>query len=239
MVRQASVDVGKPLSLPSSGEAVEPLPLLLDDVMVAMKEGEVCKVSPIPWELTSDLPAVPAGAAVTYTVKVHSFQRATAVWEMETSELLSLARQHKNRGTQLFKEDRVRAASVCYSRAAKLVTAVRPQPASVDREAEELQVALFLNLAACQLKLKKSGYAFENCSRVLGLRPGCVKALYRRGVAAMHMGDLARAEGDLREAGRIEPGNTAVQGKLRELAKKWQLQNTKLRDALKSMFTTE
>lgn len=221
--------------MPCVGEAVDPLSILLDDVMADMKEGEVCKLSDVPQEMTGDLTAVPPGASISYTVRLHSFQRAKPVWEMSTSELLCLARQHKDRGGQQFKEDHIRAAAVCYSRAVKLVMAV---PQSGGKEAEEMQVALFLNLAACQLKLRQNGHVFENCSRVLELRPGSVKALYRRGVAAMDMGDLAKAEGDLTEARRIEPGNMAIQRKQRELVKQRQLQNSKLCDALRPMFST-
>jgi tetratricopeptide (TPR) repeat protein len=214
---------------------VEPIPLLLDDVMAVMKEGEVRTLSPVAREVAGDLPAVPQGASISYTVHVHSVRRTKPLWEMEASELLCLARHHKDRGTGLFKEDRVRAAAVCYSRAAKLAAAVPPP---VSTEVEELQMALFLNLSVCQLKLSLNGDAFENCSRVLAVQPHCVKALYRRAVAAMNMEDLTQAEEDLREAGRVEPGNTAVQGRQRELARLRQLQNTRLHTALKSMFTT-
>lgn len=219
------------------GEAVEPLSVLLDDVMADMKEGEVCRLAGVPQEMIprGDLSAVPPGASITYTVILHSFQRAKPVWEMSTRELLCLARQHKDRGGQQFKDGHIRAAAVCYSRAAKLVMAV---PQSEGKEAEEMKVALFLNLAACQLKLRQNSHVFENCSRVLELRRDSVKALYRRGVAAMDMGDLARAEGDLKEARRIEPGNMAVQRKQRELVKQRQLENSKLCDALRPMFST-
>ena len=214
---------------------MEPLSLLLDDVMAAMKEGEVRKLSPVPREVADDLPAVPQGASISYTIHLHSFQRAMPVWEMKASELICLARHHKDRGTEFFREACPRAAAVSYSRAAKLAVAV-PQPVSA--EVEELQMALFLNLSVCQLKLSLNGHAFENCSRVLGVWPHCVKALYRRAVAAMNMGDLTQAEEDLREAGRMEPSNTTVQGKQKELARLRVMQNSRLHTALKSMFTT-
>lgn len=217
------------------GEAVDPLSILLDDVMAGMKEGEVCRLSGVPQEMAGHLSTVPPGATISYTVRLHSFQRAKPVWEMNATELLCLARQHKDRGSQQFQQDHIRAAAVCYSRAVKLVMAA---PQSGSKEAEEMQVALFLNLAACQLKLRQNGHVFDNCCRALELRPNSVKALYRRGVAAMEMGDLARAEGDFQEARRIEPGNMAIQRKQRELVKQRQLQNSKLHDALRSMFST-
>ena len=236
---------------------MEPLALLLESAMELMREGETCELCPVPLEVAGHVSAVPPGATVSYTVTLQSFQRGKAVWEMGAGELLTLARRHKDRGTQLFREGGARAAAVCYSRAVMLALALPPAPTAGGmgergagseekgagsevgaEEQEELTVALFLNLAACQLKLRQNGHAFENCSRVLQLRPGCVKALYRRGVAAMHMGDLARAEGDLREAGRLEPGSRAVREQQRELARRRQLQDARLSDALKSMFTS-
>ena len=242
---------------------MEPLALLLESAMELMREGETCQLCPVPLEVAGHVSAVPPGATVSYTVTLQSFQRGKAVWEMGAGELLTLARRHKDRGTQLFREGDARAAAVCYSRAVMLALALTPAPTAGGtataggtgergvgseekgagsevgaEEREELTVALFLNLAACQLKLRQNGHAFENCSRVLQLRPGCVKALYRRGMAAMHMGDLARAEGDLREAGRLEPGSRAVRKQQRELARRRQLQDARLSDALKSMFTS-
>ena len=189
----------------------------------------MCNLSPVPRELAGDLP-VPSAAVIRLTLSLHSFQRAKPVWEMEASELVYLARQYKDRGTQLYEEQREKAAAVCYSRAAKLAVAATAE--------EDLQLALFLNLAACQLRLGHSSHAFENCSRVLAARPDSAKALYRRAMAAMKMGDLEQADKDLCEARRVEPGNTAIQRRLKELQSLRQSYQNRLSEVLKPMFTS-
>lgn len=220
-----------------AGVSVEPLDLLLEDVVAAMREGEVCRLSPIPRAVASHLSSpLPPETAISCTMTLTSFQRARPVWEMAASELLALARQHKEEGNRLFRSHRDKAASICYSRAARLAIAVPTD--SEDKAAEELQLVLFLNLSACQLRMSHNNHAFDNCSRVLAVWPECVKARYRRGTAAMNMGDLGQAEEDLLRARGAEPANTAVQGKLRELEKMKHLQAARLRDALKPMFTS-
>ena len=225
-----SVSLRARLSPP--GEAVEPLYLILEDALSAMREGEVCRVEPVPREMVGDLRDLsPSVTSLSYSLSLVSFTRAKQVWEMEASEVLSLARQHKERGGRFFQEGRERAAAICYSRAAKLAAAVGRGGV------HELEGALGLNLAACQLKLGQESHASSNCSRVLRVDPGNVKALYRRGVAGMRLGDLDRAEKDLQEALEIEPGNTAVQRKLREMAQLKHHQSTRLSQALRPMFS--
>ena len=215
-----------------AGEALEPLYLVLDDALAAMREGEVCRLEPVPRALAGDLRDLPIDVvSLSYTLSLVSFTRARQLWEMETSEILSLASRHKERGGQLFQEGKEGAAAVCYSRAAKLAAAVG---GGGEGEVKDLQVALGLNLAACQLKLGQAGHASSNCSRVLELDPGNVKALYRRGVARMRLGDLDEAEEDLRQVGM---GNTAVQRRLRELTQLKQQQSARLSQALRPMFS--
>ncbi|CAI8002480.1 FK506-binding protein-like [Geodia barretti] len=214
------------------GEALEPLYLVLDDALAAMREGEVCRLEPVPRALAGDLHDLPIDVvSLSYTLSLVSFTRARQLWEMETSEILSLASRHKERGGKLFQEGQEGAAAVCYSRAAKLAAAAG---GGGEGEFKDLQVALGLNLAACQLKLGQADHASSNCSRVLELDPGNVKALYRRGVARMRLGDLDEAEEDLRQAGM---GNTAVQRRLRELTQLKQQQSARLSQALRPMFS--
>lgn len=216
---------------------MEPLSLLLDNALAAMKAGEVRRLFPIPREAVGPLASsLPPESVISYTVSLTSFQRAKPFWEMEAGELLGLARQHKEEGNRLFKSGQERAAAACYSEAFKLATAA--SSTSDPADAGELQLTLYLNLSACQLKLRLNRHAFKNCSRVLEVWPDCVKALYRRGVACLNMGDLPQAEEDLLRAREAEPGNTAVQGKLRELERLKRVQAAQLSSALRPMFAS-
>lgn len=222
------VDVHIPTT---AGEAVDPLSILLEDTLATMKLGGTCEVSSIPPSLVSHA-VTPPGSSISYTLHVRSFKRSKECWEMADGELLLLAQQQKDRGTRLYKEGDIRGAAVCYSRGAQYVIPIKPGT----EERERLRVALFLNLAACQLKLGQNTHVVDNCSKVLAQEPNNVKALYRRGVASKNIGDLDQAWEDLLAARRLEPGNRAVQEQLREVGRRRQVQDAKLGNALKSMF---
>ena len=211
---------------------MDPLSILLEDTLATMKLGETCEVSPIPPSLVSSHAPTPPGSSISYTLHMRSFERPRQRWEMADGELLLLAQQHKDRGTRLYKEGSVSGAAVCYSRAAQYVIPIKPGT----EKRETLRVALLLNLAACQLKLGQNSHVVDNCSRVLAREPSNVKALFRRGVASKNIGDLDQAWEDLLAARRLEPGNRAVQEQLREVGRRRQVQDSKLGNALKSMF---
>ena len=217
---------------------MDELSLRLEDTLSSMRPGDVCVVSPIPPGLLAAETPPSGTASISATLHLRSFERDKEVWEMSDGELLSLARRHKERGTQLFREGSFRAAAVCYSRSVRFVIPVQPDgPSREERGA--LRVALLLNLAACQLKLYLSPQALENCSRVLASRPDCTKALYRRGVACMNVGDLEQAWEDLQAAHRAEPSSQPVRECLEEVARRRRIRDTKLGNALKCIFRGE
>ena len=217
---------------------MDELSLRLEDTLSSMRPGEVCEVFPVPPGVLGTETPPSSTASISATLRLKSFERDKEVWEMSDGELLSLARRNKERGTQLFRDGRFRASAVCYSRSVRFVIPVRPDgPNREEREA--LRVALLLNLAACQLKLDRSPQALENCSRVLASRPDCTKALYRRGVACMNVGNLDQAWEDLQAARRAEPSSQPVRECLKEVARRRRLHDAKLGNALKGMFRGE
>ncbi|KAI5122439.1 hypothetical protein M0805_008752 [Coniferiporia weirii] len=74
-----------------------------------------------------------------------------------------------------------------------------------------------LNRAAAYLKLGKNVDAERDCSNVLHLRPGHVKALYRRAQARIELEKLDEAKKDLLDALKIEPNNSAVKTELEKV----------------------
>ena len=70
------------------------------------------------------------------------------------------------------------------------------------------------NLAACHAKWGQHSSVVQLSSRVLQARPDAVKALYRRGVARLGLGDCDTAERDLVAAHKLDPANRAVSEKL-------------------------
>ncbi|KAL5520046.1 hypothetical protein ACEPAG_1706 [Sanghuangporus baumii] len=74
-----------------------------------------------------------------------------------------------------------------------------------------------LNRAAAYLRLGKAVDAERDCSTVLRLSPGHVKALYRRAQARIELGKLNEAKSDLSDALKRESGNSAVKSELQRV----------------------
>ncbi|THH11664.1 hypothetical protein EW145_g495 [Phellinidium pouzarii] len=102
------------------------------------------------------------------------------------------AQKAKERGNAAFRTENFPEAVGHYSAA---IAADRTDP------------TLPLNRAAAYLKLGKNVDAERDCSTVLRLKPGHVKALYRRAQARTELEKLDEAKKDLLDALQIEPNN--------------------------------
>ena len=217
-------------------EAVDPLSQALEDAICSMKLEEECDIT-----LTMDttlatspmLREAPHNCVLSYTIHLVSFVRAPEVWSLSAQNRQTLASQHKAIGTEQFKINNVYGASLHYSKALKYVISID----SHTTESDALKKTLYLNLAACQLKLKQYSNVIKNCNCVLESGVDDVKALYRRGQALAAMNDFDGAKQDYLKVFELEPNNTAIVKLLRQLEDKARAHNSKFRDALKEMFS--
>ena len=90
--------------------------------------------------------------------------------------------------------------------------------AAVDR----VRVPLYLNAAACLLKLERPREALEQCDKVLKQDPNHVKALYRRARAREALGEVEKACADLEKAHAIARDDAEVVKALVAMRKKQQ-----------------
>jgi len=95
---------------------------------------------------------------------------------------------------------------------------------------------VYLNLAACQLKLKDSKETIENAKKALEIEPGNVKALFRRGSAYLSIDDWESAKVDLTKALELDKGNKEIQRELTRLNQKIQQQDKKDRKVYANLF---
>lgn len=73
-----------------------------------------------------------------------------------------------------------------------------------------LRASLASNEALCLLKLDRPGEAERRASAALAAEPGHAKAVYRRGLARLQLGDGPGALEDLQKAARLEPQSREV-----------------------------
>lgn len=105
----------------------------------------------------------------------------------------------------------------------------------------KFRVALCINIAACKLKLLKWEEAIVACNTALELEPSNVKALFRRAVARITPGkctayDQDLAIKDLTKANQIDPDDSVVAAKLRELRESRKNQKVKDKRQFNSFF---
>ncbi|PWN92185.1 hypothetical protein FA10DRAFT_300706 [Acaromyces ingoldii] len=91
-----------------------------------------------------------------------------------------------------------------------------------DKRAQDLTVALRLNLAACYIKEAKYDKAIYATTKVLETDDKNLKALYRRSLARLRTGDLQRAAQDLDLALEQSPRDPSIRRLAAELVEKEQ-----------------
>ncbi|KAK2565122.1 Peptidyl-prolyl cis-trans isomerase FKBP62 [Acropora cervicornis] len=154
-------------------------------------------------------------------IELLSFFKAKEPWQSTSEEKLTIARHHKTKGTDCYKQ---------------LILIGDKLPNECQDDFEQLRVSCLLNLAACQGKLEQFEFVAQNCTKVLAMVPSNLKALYRRGQAFAHLNEFDKAKVDLEKALAVDPCNRAVQEQLRALKQKQSLHEQKLSRALGVMF---
>ncbi|KAJ9532937.1 hypothetical protein QJQ45_018036, partial [Haematococcus lacustris] len=117
-------------------------------------------------------------------------------------ERLERAEKRRLTGNQLFAEGKYREAMGKYATALSYLDEdfMMQLEGFYEDKANEVKVPIHLNMAACQLRIKDYHTAVYNCSEVLKLQPGNVKALFRRGTARHALGQTEGAKADLTAA---------------------------------------
>lgn len=74
---------------------------------------------------------------------------------------------------------------------------------------KEIEIPVALNLGLCYLKTEQYHYAIKYCTQVLEKDDENDKALYRRGMAYLGIGELNKAKQDLMKAHNLTGGKDA------------------------------
>mmetsp|Transcript_83970 Transcript_83970/g.270501 ORF Transcript_83970/g.270501 Transcript_83970/m.270501 type:complete len:336 (-) Transcript_83970:34-1041(-) len=164
---------------------------------------------------------------------------------LSPEERLQRAMIAKDVGNTDFKRGELSRASSAYESALQLVGFIGADPDVEDvswadaarREArDKLAVSCFLNLAQCELKLELFLEAEGHSTAALDIEPANSKAIYRRGLARMHLGLLVQARSDLAEAARREPLSAEVRSQLQECTRRLQASDQRERSTFGGMF---
>lgn len=198
------IPVGKNLEL-TMGSAEKEMMRTVEKCIMTMRKDEqsefVIKFM-IGQQMNDELKML--NSSVTLVVILHSFSETKPIWSLESHEKHQLALLHKERGTNLFKDGAFEAAFCQYSVAVTYLICIRecslvsdknldPEQKSRIKIYNSLKCICYLNLAACQMKVKNHVGVINNCTHALSLDVSNVKGLYRRAQAYLACGKFDEA----------------------------------------------
>ena len=99
-----------------------------------------------------------------------------------------------------------------------------------------MKLPLYLNIAACQVKLEQYENAIKNCSKALEIDSKNVKALYRRCVALTQINDFQGACKDAEKGLSIEEDNQAIKRQLLEIKRSWKQKTAEYEKMIRDGF---
>eukprot|EP00742_Colponemidia_sp_Colp-10_P008543 GILJ01009259.1.p1 GENE.GILJ01009259.1~~GILJ01009259.1.p1 ORF type:complete len:480 (+),score=44.07 GILJ01009259.1:58-1497(+) len=150
--------------------------------------------------------------------------------------LIDAALSQKQKGNTFFIKGSFEAAVQCYTKALSYLQ----QHSSPDRRDQSLHglfPSLYVNLAACGLKLKQYQQTVDYCTQALKYDEMNAKAHFRRGVAHMSLGALEQARTDLVRAKQLSPSDLSILNELHNLYEKEKEIKDKEAKAFSRMFT--
>uniref|UniRef100_A0A673X1K0 Tetratricopeptide repeat domain 9C n=1 Tax=Salmo trutta TaxID=8032 RepID=A0A673X1K0_SALTR len=145
----------------------------------------------------------------------------------------------KIEGNKFYKEKNLRSAIGRYHRSLLILRSL-----DSDVRQEELlrntQIDCYNNLAACLLQRECVDYTRvqEYSLRVLQLRPGEIKALYRAGVATLELGDAQSAKQYLTQASKGQSNDTNVRRHLQRAEERLSTEYQKEKALYRGMFSS-
>jgi len=183
-------------------------------------------------------PKIPGGATLNFEVELLGFkEKEKSKWEMSPEEKIEKAQKLKAEGTSLFMEKRFGEAAKMYEEGAEYAFDDE-EGEHVPDDDKELYVSCWSNAAMCYIKTSSWVDAIRSSNKVLSVdgEHKNIKALYRRGVAKMNMGELKDAKVDLMAAYEVDNSNKDVRKALQTLKASFADAKKKEKAAFGGMF---
>jgi len=147
-------------------------------------------------------------------------------------EKLKMASELKNKGNDLFKAQNYTKALSFYNKANLYLPDNKSQ-----KETQELEQSILLNIAASGLKIKDYDAVISACSKVLAQQSENVKALFRSGQAHLESGNPDEAKILLEKAQKLDPNDKAILTQLKIIKQQEELQKKKEKQMYSKMFS--
>ncbi len=170
---------------------------------------------------TGSPPKIPAKADLYFDVElIDFFEKRKERWEMTTEERIKEANKLKATGTEEFGKKNFEMGAAKYEEAALYAVEEGIDGNDIPEDERPLYVSCWGNAAMCYIKLKNWPDAVRATNQILEIESeekSNIKALYRRGLARMHLGLYKEAKADLMDAYKIDNSNKDVRKALAQL----------------------
>ncbi|TYJ96223.1 peptidyl-prolyl cis-trans isomerase PASTICCINO1 [Cucumis melo var. makuwa] len=228
---------GQPLEF-RSGEGLVPEGFEMS--VRLMLPGEIALVTCPPDYAYDKFPRpanVPAGAHVQWEIELLGFEMPKEWDGLDFESIMDEAEKIRNTGNRLFKEGKFELAKAKYEKVLREFNHVNPQDDEEGKVFSNTRNMLNLNVAACYLKLGECRKSIEMCNKVIDANPANAKALYRRGMAYMTLGDFEEARNDFEMMKKADKSSEAdATAALLKLKQKEQEVEKKARKQFKGLF---
>ncbi|XP_044728986.1 70 kDa peptidyl-prolyl isomerase [Chrysoperla carnea] len=182
---------------------------------------------------------------ITFKIKLLKLEFNGYFFDFPADKKYALATKHKERGVELFQQNRYIDAFYRFSKACRLLITCILEIDDVESteidgvkliDIENLKLILYGNLASCQLKQNNYEEVIPLCSKILVQDSEHVKSLYKRGLAYTAVRDFEKAENDLVKFLQYEPNNKFVHEKLNYVRHELVLSRERYAEMCKRMF---
>jgi len=180
---------------------------------------------------------IPPNTDLTYEIELIDFEKAKESWQLNKfAEKFEVGVRRKNEGNELFEKQKYSLAIQKYEKAIDLLKYDSSFTDEEKKQANELKLPCYLNLAASYLKEQDYKSVIDNSKKALEIDSKNVKGLWRRGVAYMSSGDWDFAKVDFEAALEIDPENKSVKTSYAQLKKKIAAADKKDRQRFQNLF---
>eukprot|EP01127_Copromyxa_protea_P011664 TRINITY_DN2953_c0_g1_i1.p1 TRINITY_DN2953_c0_g1~~TRINITY_DN2953_c0_g1_i1.p1 ORF type:complete len:415 (+),score=153.71 TRINITY_DN2953_c0_g1_i1:80-1246(+) len=181
---------------------------------------------------------IPPNADLLFEVELEDFEKVKEDWNLSFEEKRDASIKRKNEGNDLFQKGHYKQAIKKYERSLK---SFEYESSKLEGEKKktvdhEIKLPCYLNIAACNLKLKKTRAALTNANKALEIDSRNVKGLWRQGLALQDDGEWDKAKKSFTTALEVDPENKAVQASLKKLKAIILQYEKKQQAAYKNMF---
>ena len=167
-----------------------------DIAVASMKVGEKSKFlikSEYAYGANSPSPSIPSNSDLIFELELLEIDNKKDKNELTITEKLAAADQAKSDGSFFFKEGKIAKAISEYKYGCDLVADYQDWSDEFQDEAQTLFISLSLNLALALIKNQEYLEACSQAMNVLALDKHNFKAIYRFGLAKLHLGDAQTA----------------------------------------------